>query len=475
MSGTPVSSSPVIAVTEPVPVANAPVVEVKPDSANDTIATQKAEEKPQTNEVFYMSTQEKGATLMSSMTNMVNSIIGAGVLSIPSTVRKAGIVGSFILLSLSLYLSLEGAHMLSDTSVYTKEDSYGSIGKKVGVAAAGLIGDISMIVFDLGISVAYLLILFQQTIDLLHSWCHIAVETLATWKPLICSLIALFFAFPLLGLPTMDSLRFTSGFAIVCIVMFAVISIIKGVSQLVKGGLEYSMFPNDWSLLPSAVSVFFTSMCCHVNIPKMTAELKMPSTSRFANKTKKMHRVNTLAFLTCGGIYFIVGAFGYLAYGNKIGANLLDNFSQDQAWYLNIVKCAYGIVMLFSYPVLSYAALVTFDKLCFKQPRPAARRYAEAFVWTVISTFIAIVLPDLDTIFGITGSLCGILLNFALPAYYYIAMSKKEKAKEKSSQVPFFTISKGRLNFSWFIFYLGIVADVVFTGLQIKDVIGKLS
>ena len=160
MSGTPVSSSPVIAVTEPVPVANAPVVEVKPDSANDTIATQKAEEKPQTNEVFYMSTQEKGATLMSSMTNMVNSIIGAGVLSIPSTVRKAGIVGSFILLSLSLYLSLEGAHMLSDTSVYTKEDSYGSIGKKVGVAAAGLIGDISMIVFDLGISVAYLLILF---------------------------------------------------------------------------------------------------------------------------------------------------------------------------------------------------------------------------------------------------------------------------------------------------------------------------
>lgn len=95
----------------------------------------------------------------------------------------------------------------------------------------------------------------------------------------------------------------------------------------------------------------------------------------------------------------------YLAYGNKIGANLLDNFSQDQAWYLNIVKCAYGIVMLFSYPVLSYAALVTFDKLCFKQPRPAARRYAEAFVWTAISTFIAIVLPDLDTIFGITGSL----------------------------------------------------------------------
>ena len=242
--------------------------------------------------------------------------------------------------------------------------------------------------------------------------------------------------------------------------------------MLISGTLEYAWIPRDWSLLPGAISVFFTAMCCHVNIPKMTAELKLPSKTRFADKTKKMARVNTISFLSCGTIYFIVGAFGYLAYGDKIGANLLDNFSQDHAWYLNIVKLAYAFVVLFSYPVLSFAALVSFDKMVFKkQPRPAGRRITEAFVWTAISAFIAIVLPELDIVFGITGSLCGILLNFAIPAYYFICMAKKEKAKEVTSRLTMFAVSEGKIKFSWFLFYLGIVADVIFTSLQLKDAI----
>ena len=244
--------------------------------------------------------------------------------------------------------------------------------------------------------------------------------------------------------------------------------------MLISGTLEYAWIPRDWSLLPGAISVFFTAMCCHVNIPKMTAELKLPSKTRFADKTKKMARVCTTSFLCCGTVYFIVGAFGYLAYGDKIGANLLDNFSQDHAWYLNIVKLAYAFVVLFSYPVLSFAALVSFDKMVFeKQPRPAGRRITEAFVWTAISAFIAIVLPELDIVFGITGSLCGILLNFAIPAYYFICMAKKEKAKEVTSRLTIFAVSEGKIKFSWFLFYLGIVADVIFTSLQLKDAIAS--
>ena len=116
---------------------------------------------------------------------MMNSIVGAGVLSIPNTVRKAGLLGSFILLFVCLYLSLEGAHMLSDASVYTKQDSYGTVATRLGIPKVGLVGDIAMIVFDLGVSVAYLIIFFQQMIDLANAWLGVAMETLDSWKPLI--------------------------------------------------------------------------------------------------------------------------------------------------------------------------------------------------------------------------------------------------------------------------------------------------
>ena len=65
------------------------VVEENKADMNDNSISEKSEVKvPETNtEVFYMTTQESGATLMSSVINMMKSIVGAGVLSILNTVK----------------------------------------------------------------------------------------------------------------------------------------------------------------------------------------------------------------------------------------------------------------------------------------------------------------------------------------------------------------------------------------------------
>ena len=454
------------------------VVEKKEEAPveNNSVAVKTEAEKTEDNTpADYMKVQLDGSSLGASIVNMMNTIVGAGVLSIPLTVKKAGLVGSFIVLACSLFLSLEGAKMLSTAAVYTKAESYGMVANKLNQPFMGVLGDWAMIIFDLGVSVAYLIILFSQVMDLIENWGGVVRETLDKYYPLVGSLLTLFIAFPLLCIPSIDSLKFTSTAAVICICLFVVIAVIKGVNQLVKGGLAYSMFPKDLPGFTSAVSVFFTSMCCHVNIPKMTAELKLPENSRFGNKVKKMIRIDNVAFLSCGAIYFVVGACGYLAYGEGIENNLLTNFSNDKAWYLNIVKLAYAIVVLFSYPTLAFAALVTFDRICFKQPRPLKRRVLEAFVWSAISCFIAIILPELDTVFGITGSLCGILVNFAIPAYYFIGVIKKERAKTQAARTPVFTASKAKYYGAWFMFYFGIVAAVIFTTIQLVDAIKKVS
>ena len=277
--------------------------------------------------------------------------------------------------------------------------------------------------------------------------------------------------FPMLSLPTIDALRWTSTIAIICIVLFVLISIFMGVRQVILEPLQYNWFPGSIGAFSTAVSVFFTCLASHVNIPKMTAELKVPSGTKFASRVKKMDRVNNIAFVACSVIYYLVGLCGYLAYGPATEDNLLTNFGTNNTWYLNIVKLAYSFVALFSYPILSFSPLVSIDKTCFKQPRPTWRRCVEAFIWTCLSLFVALVFPILDKVFGVTGSLCGILLNFAIPAFYYVLMAKKERAKEMSSRLPLFKVSKTYYAFSWFLFYIGIIAAVVFTAIQLKDVI----
>ena len=123
-----------VATEKAAPLPTVSVVEEKNDEINDvTSSSMKTEEKMNDTElpVEYVKVQTEGSTLIASVLNMMNTIVGAGVLSIPLTVKKAGLVGSFIVLACSLFLSLEGAKMLSTAAVYTKAESYGMVANKL--------------------------------------------------------------------------------------------------------------------------------------------------------------------------------------------------------------------------------------------------------------------------------------------------------------------------------------------------------
>lgn len=221
----------------------------------------------------------------------------------------------------------------------------------------------------------------------------------------------------------------------------------------------------------SAIAVFFTCLCAHVNIPKMTSELKFQKESKFSSKLAKMDRVNIIAFIACTVIYYAVGVCGYLAFGEKTLGNLLDNFTELNVGYLNLVKFAYAFVALFSYPVLSFSPLVSIDKTFFKQPRPTWRRVVEAFIWSILCYIVAMLVPQIRVIFSLTGSLCGGVLAFVWPAIFFVYINKREKAKTHTSRNPTFKVKDGAIIFAWVLFYLGIALSAFLTILDIKNIV----
>ena len=101
----PVESAPVATETIPVPPAGVTAIEKQAAApVNDNTSNVKAEETKSENEipVDYVKVQNEGSSLVASIVNMMNTIVGAGVLSIPLTVKKSGIIGAFILLACSL-------------------------------------------------------------------------------------------------------------------------------------------------------------------------------------------------------------------------------------------------------------------------------------------------------------------------------------------------------------------------------------
>ena len=108
----------------------------------------------------------EGASFGSTVVNIVNTVIGAGVLSIAFSIRQAGILGSIILIILVLIPSYITTYYLASATVYTNESIYGRVGEKLCNKAVGVLSDFTLVLLDFGIDVAYMNVLFKQIVDI---------------------------------------------------------------------------------------------------------------------------------------------------------------------------------------------------------------------------------------------------------------------------------------------------------------------
>ena len=103
-----------------------------------------------------------GASLLSTVINTINTVIGAAIISIAYSIRISGVWGAIVMVIVVLVPSLITSYYMSCATLYSNEDIYGKIGKRLVNNAVGILADISLVILDLGIDVAYMKVLFNQ-------------------------------------------------------------------------------------------------------------------------------------------------------------------------------------------------------------------------------------------------------------------------------------------------------------------------
>ena len=157
-----------------------------------------------------------------------------------------------------------------------------------------------------------------------------------------------------------------------------------------------------------------------------------------------------------------------LRFWRRNSTKSVDKLSKKGYWYLEIVKCAYAFVILFSSPVVAYSALTTVDGLIFKGERVLWRRLLESFVWCSIVWFIAMMVPQLDVVFGLTGATGGILLIYVLPAYFYIAVAKRIEKRAGNSSISIIGPHWLR-SFAYFLISFTLILGIISTISQLLN------
>ncbi|XVF24206.1 hypothetical protein REPUB_Repub13aG0107700 [Reevesia pubescens] len=397
-------------------------------------------------DVNSMENQSSGgpASVSGAVFNICTTMVGAGIMSIPATIKVLGIIPGFVVIFMIAFLVEVTVEFLlrytqsgkATTYAGLMADSFGSLGS--------LAVQICVIVTNLGCLIIYLIIIGDVLcgnqsggslhLGILQEWFGIQ-----WWnsRAYVILFIVLFVMLPLVLLPHMNSLRHTSAISILLAVVFIAISSAVAIYALWKGKTQKIRLLPDFANqvtvcdLFTTVPVLVTGFGFHVNIElhyvlmkdfermnavhPIKAELGRPSDMSSAVRT---------SLAICIAIYFAVGFFGYLLFGDSIMADILVNFDQNSDSAIgqlvnDTVRLSYVMHLALVFPVMNFSLRANIDELLFAK-KPVLARDTPRFailtcVLLAVTYIIAIVIPNIWYFFQFLGSTTVVCLSFIFP------------------------------------------------------------
>ncbi|XP_061367809.1 amino acid transporter AVT6A-like [Gastrolobium bilobum] len=412
---------------------------------NKTVVDENAPLIPKTQETDVKFDDYNGASFSGAVFNLSTTIIGAGIMGLPATVKMLGMVPGLLAIILTAFLTEKSIDFLIRFSRAGNLTSYGNLmGDAFGKYGKALV-QICVIVSNIGVLIIYMIIIGDvisgtsssgtHHSGILEEWFGVYWWTGRTFVLLVTTLAV--FA-PLVSFKRIDSLRFTSALSVGLAVVFLVIAGGISIFKIISGGIE---MPRLFPIITDAASCFelftvvpalVTAYICHYNVHSIDNELEDSS---------RMQGVVRTSLALCSSVYLLTSFFGFLLFGEATLDDVLANFDTDLGIpfgsVLNdAVRLSYAAHLVLVFPVVFYAMRVNIDGLIFSSSRPLVLdnlRFALVTIALIGVIFLgANFIPSIWDIFQFTGATAAVCVGFIFPAAItlrdrYNIATKKDK------------------------------------------------
>lgn len=309
----------------------------------------------------------EGNSLRGTVFNLVNSMVGGGVLSLPFAMAQCGVVsglGCLVFVALASDLTV---WMLIFCVDATRERSYARVAEMLYGRWLGIFVDLIVFLNNFGTCIAYVVIIG----DLVPSFMAFAnAPPYFQDRRLVLSSAAL----PLLCMSSLKSLGALRHVSLLCLCM---IFLFLWVLVSMGSGYIDVTEPTDTPArvfelaAPQTVlkqlPVLFFAYTCHQNVPILYGELRRQKTtavdSRFETKRAKMMTAMHTSVFFCAVAYCCAGVGGYLAFRDRTDHDVLVNFEFRTFSAAPYVKLCYAVVIFCSYPIMAFSCVASFHRL----------------------------------------------------------------------------------------------------------------
>lgn len=368
------------------------------------------------------------ASVSGAVFNVSTSIIGAGIMSIPATLKVLGAVPAFVLIVAIAWLADVSVEFLMRFTHSGEATTYAGVMKESFGKVGSVAVQVCVMITNLGCQIIYLIIIGDVLsgsqpdgsvhLGILQEWFGVCWWNSREFALLF---ILAFVMLPLVLLRRVESLRFSSAVSVLLAVVFVAISSVLAISALLEGKaksprlLPHLENPSSFFNLFTAIPVIVTAFTFHFNVHPISSELAKPS---------YMITAVRISLVLCASIYFAIGIFGYLLFGDSIMADILVNFDRNSDSAIgsllnDMVRLSYALHLVLVFPLLNFSLRANIDEFLFPK-KPILASDTPRFLWLtlallVISYLAAIAFPNIWYFFQFLGSTSAVCLAFIFP------------------------------------------------------------
>ncbi|KAF5741752.1 Transmembrane amino acid transporter family protein [Tripterygium wilfordii] len=378
----------------------------------------------------------KGSGLSGAVFNLTTTVIGAGIMALPATMKVLGVVLGLVLIVLIGILSEISVELLVRYAVLTKSSTYGEVVERALGRQARVLSEICIIVNNAGVMVVYLIIMgdvmsgsphhtgvFDQWLG--HGfWDH---------RKILILLVLVIFLAPLCALDKIDSLSMTSAASVALAVVFVIVCFVVALIKFVEGKIESPRMSPDFGSkkaildLLVVIPIMSNAYVCHFNVQPIYNELEERS-------PRKMNRVGRITTILCVLVYASTAVSGYLLFGKDTESDVLTNFDKDlgirfSAALNYIVRVGYILHLILVFPVIHFSLRQTVNALVFEGSAPLEESRKRSLALTAILLgliyFGSTMIPNIWTAFKFTGATTAVSLGFIFPSLIALRLSRQ--------------------------------------------------
>jgi len=378
--------------------------------------------------------KESKSSVFGTSGNLVNAIVGAGIVGIPYAMKECGLVAGIMMVILCAYLTVVSLRLLIETAKHVGVPSY----EVLAEASFGTFGfyfiSVNMFIMAYGAMISYLIII-KDTIPLLFG---IAMENIPVRRAILV-LSSLLIIFPLSCQRDMADLAKTSTLSVIFDIMMVCIVAAKApISDKIYDLDSAGVFLKKSIIEPRTffigVGVLSFAFVCQHSAFIIAGSLKNPTKKRWS-------KVTGGALSVCGFLASIIGFVGYVAYGAETQGNILNNFiSSGSSYAANVARGLLGSTMFFVYPMESFVSRHVFIVIFFQGRRAHEgddhailarmdRRIGLTLFLYLTALIPAVIFEDLGSVLSVTGAIGGSSLSYIGPGAVYLAVHGEDILK----------------------------------------------